>query len=257
MALLVDTISRSVHLARTRHPRGRRHHGPRGDGLEGERGSAVSDLMSRGLSEDEAMAMIGAACRADREGMLPSWSTPLKLTAAHRATDGRGRWLNGASEATGRNQVAVDNVAVAGEARTPAANKGEVFTSFDVKAFEVPSGRDEVWPGSPRCAGAARAAQRHRRRRRQRDRRRSSGGRYSVETVGRDDARLGEAGAPGRPGCRASVFVVRNRDSAERRQRGRGARRLLPAAAADLYLCAGRIGRGGGGSTGSPSTGGV
>ncbi|MGE5697254.1 MAG: Fe-S cluster assembly protein SufD [Candidatus Sericytochromatia bacterium] len=30
-----------------------------------------------------------------------------------------------------------------------AANKGEVFTSFDVNAFEVPSGRDEIWRFTP------------------------------------------------------------------------------------------------------------
>ncbi|MBF6374048.1 Fe-S cluster assembly protein SufD [Nocardia farcinica] len=40
-------------------------------------------------------------------------------------------------------------VAEAAEARTPAINKGEVFTSFDVDAFEVPSGRDEAWRFTP------------------------------------------------------------------------------------------------------------
>ncbi|NEW30802.1 Fe-S cluster assembly protein SufD, partial [Nocardia cyriacigeorgica] len=30
-----------------------------------------------------------------------------------------------------------------------AINKGEVFTSFDVNAFEVPSGRDEEWRFTP------------------------------------------------------------------------------------------------------------
>ncbi|MGC7367961.1 Fe-S cluster assembly protein SufD, partial [Mycobacteroides abscessus subsp. abscessus] len=28
-------------------------------------------------------------------------------------------------------------------------NKGEVFTSFDVNAFEVPHGRDEIWRFTP------------------------------------------------------------------------------------------------------------
>ncbi|HEY5856157.1 MAG TPA: Fe-S cluster assembly protein SufD [Aldersonia sp.] len=91
--------------------------------------------------------------------------------------------------------ASVDNVAVAGEARTPAANKGEVFTSFDVKAFEVPSGRDEVWRFTPlrRLRGlhngtaAADGSVTV-------DVRAADG--VSVETVGRDDARLGEAGAP-------------------------------------------------------------
>ncbi|BAD58407.1 Fe-S cluster assembly protein SufD [Nocardia farcinica] len=41
------------------------------------------------------------------------------------------------------------SVAEAAEARTPAINKGEVFTSFDVDAFEVPSGRDEAWRFTP------------------------------------------------------------------------------------------------------------
>ena len=30
-----------------------------------------------------------------------------------------------------------------------AANKGEIFTSFDVNAFEVPHGRDEIWRFTP------------------------------------------------------------------------------------------------------------
>ena len=28
-------------------------------------------------------------------------------------------------------------------------NKGELFTSFDVDAFEVPDGRDEIWRFTP------------------------------------------------------------------------------------------------------------
>ena len=42
--------------------------------------------------------------------------------------------------------------AVTGEnpqAAVPAANKGEAFTSFDVDAFEIPGGRDEVWRFTP------------------------------------------------------------------------------------------------------------
>ncbi|MEM6107912.1 Fe-S cluster assembly protein SufD [Mycobacterium sp. 050272] len=38
--------------------------------------------------------------------------------------------------------------AVEGSALT-AANKGELFASFDVDAFEVPSGRDEIWRFTP------------------------------------------------------------------------------------------------------------
>ncbi|MEU1549808.1 Fe-S cluster assembly protein SufD [Nocardia sp. NPDC005745] len=45
--------------------------------------------------------------------------------------------------------MAVENIAEAAEARTPAVNKGEVFTSFDVNAFEVPSAKDEAWRFTP------------------------------------------------------------------------------------------------------------
>ncbi|MFZ2509685.1 MAG: Fe-S cluster assembly protein SufD, partial [Gordonia sp. (in: high G+C Gram-positive bacteria)] len=32
---------------------------------------------------------------------------------------------------------------------TPVVNKGELFTSFDVAAFEVPSQREEAWRFTP------------------------------------------------------------------------------------------------------------
>ena len=74
-------------------------------------------------------------------------------------------------------------------------NKGELFTSYDVDAFEVPGGRDEIWRFTPlkrlrglhdgsapatgsavievtECAGV------------------------TVETVRRGDERLGQAGVP-------------------------------------------------------------
>ncbi|CRK52862.1 conserved hypothetical protein [Rhodococcus sp. RD6.2] len=89
----------------------------------------------------------------------------------------------------------VNNTAVAAEARTPAVNKGEVFTSFDVNAFEIPGGRDEVWRFTPlrrlrglhdgtavRTATATVEVSAH------------DG--VTVETVGRDDARLGQGGVP-------------------------------------------------------------
>ncbi|MBJ8345374.1 Fe-S cluster assembly protein SufD [Antrihabitans sp. YC2-6] len=75
-----------------------------------------------------------------------------------------------------------------------ATNKGEVFTSFDVNQFEVPSGRDEVWRFTPMrrlrglhdgtavADGTATVEVR--------------GEGVTVETVGRDDARLGQAGVP-------------------------------------------------------------
>ncbi|MFC8530552.1 Fe-S cluster assembly protein SufD [Nocardia sp. NPDC057227] len=91
--------------------------------------------------------------------------------------------------------MAVENVAAAAEARVPAINKGEVFTSFDVNAFEVPSGRDEAWRFTP-----------VRRLRGLHDGTATRDGSATVEvtpvdgvtieTVGRDDARLGAAGTP-------------------------------------------------------------
>ncbi|WP_066903685.1 Fe-S cluster assembly protein SufD [Millisia brevis] len=74
------------------------------------------------------------------------------------------------------------------------ANKGEVFASFDVDAFEVPTSRDEAWrftplrrlrglhDGTAVADGQLSVA--------------VAGDGVTVETVGRDDARLGTAGAP-------------------------------------------------------------
>lgn len=84
--------------------------------------------------------------------------------------------------------------AVEGSALT-AANKGELFASFDVDAFEVPSGRDEIWrftplrrlrglhDGSARANGKAQI---------------TVGEQAGVrtETVHRGDERLGQAGTP-------------------------------------------------------------
>ncbi|MDY6994944.1 MAG: Fe-S cluster assembly protein SufD [Actinomycetota bacterium] len=76
-----------------------------------------------------------------------------------------------------------------------AVNKGELFSSFDVDAFEVPGGRDEIWrftplrrlrglhDGSAPATGSAGVTVTER-----------PG--VTVETVGRDDERLGAAGAP-------------------------------------------------------------
>ncbi|MFI9502918.1 Fe-S cluster assembly protein SufD [Nocardia sp. NPDC052566] len=76
-----------------------------------------------------------------------------------------------------------------------AINKGEVFTSFDVNAFEVPSGRDEEWRFTPL-----------RRLRGLHDGTAVRDGEakvevspvegVTVETVARDDIRLGQAGVP-------------------------------------------------------------
>jgi Fe-S cluster assembly protein SufD len=43
--------------------------------------------------------------------------------------------------------VTAENLTAAVEGSAP--NKGEIFTSFDVDAFEVPGGRDEIWRFTP------------------------------------------------------------------------------------------------------------
>ncbi|RMI30297.1 Fe-S cluster assembly protein SufD [Nocardia stercoris] len=89
----------------------------------------------------------------------------------------------------------VENVAEAGEARVPALNKGEVFASFDVNAFEVPSAHDEAWRFTPLRRlrglhdgtavrdGAATVDV-------------AADPTVSIEFVDRTDARLGAAGKP-------------------------------------------------------------
>jgi len=76
-----------------------------------------------------------------------------------------------------------------------AINKGEQFSSFDVNAFEIPGGRDELWRFTPlkRLRGlhdgsAARTGQA------QITVSEQAG--VTVETVARGDARLGQAGVP-------------------------------------------------------------
>lgn len=79
--------------------------------------------------------------------------------------------------------------------RLAAINKGEQFSSFDVDAFEVPGGRDEVWRftplkrlrglhnGSAPATGAAQIAV-------------GEQPGVTVETVRRGDDRLGDGGVP-------------------------------------------------------------
>ena len=74
-------------------------------------------------------------------------------------------------------------------------NKGELFTSYDVEAFEVPGGRDELWrftplkrlrglhDGSAPATGHARIEV-------------SDCAGVTVETVARGDERIGQAGVP-------------------------------------------------------------
>ncbi|MBB5915922.1 Fe-S cluster assembly protein SufD [Nocardia transvalensis] len=96
----------------------------------------------------------------------------------------------------------VENVAEAGEARTPALNKGEVFSSFDVNAFEVPSAKDEAWRFTPlrRLRGlhdgtAVRDGKATVQAGPLSDAQGALPG-VTVEVVGRADTRLGEAGVP-------------------------------------------------------------
>ncbi|MGK8467770.1 Fe-S cluster assembly protein SufD [Nocardia cyriacigeorgica] len=88
-----------------------------------------------------------------------------------------------------------ETVPIQNPGATAAVNKGEVFTSYDVNAFEIPSGRDEEWRFTPLRRlrglhdgtavrdGAATIEV-------------GSVEGVRVETVGRDDARLGQAGVP-------------------------------------------------------------
>ena len=87
------------------------------------------------------------------------------------------------------------NVTEAVEGSALTANKGEIFTSFDVNAFEVPGGRDEIWrftplrrlrglhDGSAPATGSAHIEVTER-----------PG--VTVEQVRRGDERLGQGGAP-------------------------------------------------------------
>jgi Fe-S cluster assembly protein SufD len=82
-----------------------------------------------------------------------------------------------------------------GQGSKPLASASERFTAYDVDAFEVPGGREENWrftpmrrlrglhDGSAAFDGVARISV-------------SAGQGVTVETVGRDDPRLGEGGTP-------------------------------------------------------------
>ncbi|MFC5994248.1 Fe-S cluster assembly protein SufD [Pseudonocardia hispaniensis] len=83
-----------------------------------------------------------------------------------------------------------------GTGEVPIASAGERFTSFDVEAFEVPGGREENWrftplkrlrglhDGTAALDGTVTIGLPE------------TGGGVTVETVGRDDARLGDGGVP-------------------------------------------------------------
>ncbi|QUH05979.1 Fe-S cluster assembly protein SufD [Saccharopolyspora erythraea] len=77
----------------------------------------------------------------------------------------------------------------------PQSSRGQRFTSYDVEAFEVPGGREEDWrftptkrlkglhDGTATATGSIKVAV-------------DSGDAAKVETVGRDDSRLGDGGVP-------------------------------------------------------------
>src|SRR5699024_2265671 len=117
------------------------------------------------------------------------WNTPSSSTASLNC-----RW-----KVRSVNQMTsvITNEGQSEHKRRGLANKGDVFASFDVDDFDVPAGRDEEWrctplrrlkglhdgtAGDPVAAtitveGADAEA-------------------ITVETVGRDDERLGRAGKP-------------------------------------------------------------
>jgi Fe-S cluster assembly protein SufD len=96
--------------------------------------------------------------------------------------------VTGASEATGLDRADLTTV-------VEGINKGEQFTSFDVDAFEVPHGRDEIWrftplrrlrglhDGSAQATGSAEIAV-------------SERPGVTTEIVRRGDQRLGQGGVP-------------------------------------------------------------
>ncbi|BBY47877.1 Fe-S cluster assembly protein SufD [Mycolicibacterium arabiense] len=96
---------------------------------------------------------------------------------------------------TQNNLTEAAEAAKNGGSTLAALNKGELFSSFDVNAFEVPGGRDELWrftplkrlrglhDGSAPATGSAAITVTER-----------PG--VTVETVARGDARLGQGGVP-------------------------------------------------------------
>ena len=89
---------------------------------------------------------------------------------------------------------AAANTAAAGEAVIPATSRAERFTGFDVEAFEVPGGREENWRFTPmkRLRGLHSGAAATGKSTVDAD----TAPEVTVESVPRDDSRLGEAGVP-------------------------------------------------------------
>jgi Fe-S cluster assembly protein SufD len=88
-----------------------------------------------------------------------------------------------------------ENTAAAAEAVVPAASRAERFTGYDVEAFEVPGGREENWRFTPMKrlhglhAGTAVASGEVKVDA-------DAAPEVRIETVDRDDERLGQAGRP-------------------------------------------------------------
>ena len=193
-ALLVDQISRSDTYPVRRHPRGRRHDGPRGHGLQGQR---RPDLLpdeprsDRGRGDGDGRARIR---RADRQGIADGIRAGIQ--PADRTADGRLRRMSSVTGVVGAVQGENFRPPSQSSGSRPAVNKGEMFTSFDVNAFEVPRSKDEAWKFTPfrklrglHDGGAERTAEATVE---------VSGvaDGVTVETVGRDDKRLGQGGVP-------------------------------------------------------------
>lgn len=90
--------------------------------------------------------------------------------------------------------VAHSHGADAGQDGVPMVSRGQRFTSYDVDAFEVPTGREEVWRFTPlrrlrglhqgvAATGTAQVVV-------------QAGEAIAVEEVGREDPRLGDGGIP-------------------------------------------------------------
>jgi hypothetical protein len=134
------------------------------------------------MTEDEAMAMVVRGFVEPIAKELPDGVRP-GAQPADRAADGR------------RGRLVTELTAAVEGSSLAAANKGELFASFDVDAFEVPHGRDELWrftplrrlrglhDGSAPATGNAQITV-------------SEQPGVQIETVRRGDERLGQGGVP-------------------------------------------------------------
>src|ERR1700689_1476803 len=132
------------HLPVRRYPRGRRHDGSRGHRVQGQREPAVlpdEPRYDRGRGNGDGGARLR---RADRQGA--AHGVRAGAQPADRAADG-GRGRMTAENLTSTLKEALKE-SPAGSSLN-GLNKGELFASFDVDAFEVPHGRGEIWRLTP------------------------------------------------------------------------------------------------------------